>query len=224
MSWSPTTSHWRWALKTAALLVTSHGPAMSVLTKNSEVWTIPAAILHSSAPKQRHKKGAGWRLPCCEIAPNFAPLVPGLTPWSWQESYRFTRQKREFDRPILLWSSFMDDTPQPCRSFRWCLVRNSWHVCTASLSQRKLKWFDMTLILWFCHTGFSKIQAIHGSQERQSIGIELPEILRCCAVFSPLLTLRQPRWSSLHRFLAAVVFFQPRSLGRSFDEMLATCL
>ena len=80
--------------------------------------------------------------------------------------------------------------------------------------------------LLFCDsvTGFSKIQAIHGSQERQSIGIELPEILRCCAVFSPLLTLRQPRWSSLHRFLAAVVFFQPRSLGRSFDEMLATCL
>lgn len=60
-----------------------HGPAM-VLTKKAlkagRFLQHPAAIFSSSAPKQRHQKGAGWHLPCCEIAPNFAPIVPGLTP------------------------------------------------------------------------------------------------------------------------------------------------
>ena len=57
MSWSPTTSHWRWALKTAALLVTSHGPAMLVLTK--KLWRLDdsCSILQQYLARVPQNKG-----------------------------------------------------------------------------------------------------------------------------------------------------------------------
>ena len=109
--------------------MTSHGPAMSVLTKYSRFLQQYLARVPQNKGTKKEPVGTFHVVRLRRILLRLylgLPLGAGIL--SVEETtgeLSIYQTKTEFDRPILLWSSFMDDTPQPCRSFRWCHVRNS---------------------------------------------------------------------------------------------------